>query len=473
MLIVLAAMAGGMGWGIRGQYGHQTGAMLAGLLVGLVLVLFLVPAWSAISGARVVACLTLGISLGGSMTYGQTVGLTHDAALIGNWDALRWGLLGLFIKGGTWIGLAGLFLGLALSDTRYRASELALLLMAAVFIRILGIQLLNEPYRPDEQLLPTLYFSDHWFWEPDTELKPRREVWGGLLLSLVALAAYARLIRRDRLALRLAAWGFLAGGVGFATGQSTQAFHAWNRELFQAAWIANVDPLINWWNMMEITFGSLAGAGLAAGVWLNRKLIAAKDNSLQPTLTKMQESLLVMLHVAVLITWSFGSCAELDSLAGMAFPMILIPLVATTAGRVWPFVFVLPVILIPIAGKTLRQLSIQSDIIPIGLGWGVLVILPLALAVAMAVFLIKAADRLNARIFARWTLLFVTWLYFMLNFAFFEFPWPWNDWTGRTPSAMIFFVCAIGLTLAALMPSAMMNTADDDAKTQENQADAT
>ena len=171
MLIVLAAMAGGMGWGIRGQYGHQTGAMLAGLLVGLVLVLFLVPAWSAISGARVVACLTLGISLGGSMTYGQTVGLTHDAALIGNWDALRWGLLGLFIKGGTWIGLAGLFLGLALSDTRYRASELALLLMVAVFIRILGIQLLNEPYRPDEQLLPTLYFSDHWFWEPGQEDK--------------------------------------------------------------------------------------------------------------------------------------------------------------------------------------------------------------------------------------------------------------------------------------------------------------
>ena len=30
-LVMLAtAMAGGMGWGIRGQYGHETGAMIAG-----------------------------------------------------------------------------------------------------------------------------------------------------------------------------------------------------------------------------------------------------------------------------------------------------------------------------------------------------------------------------------------------------------------------------------------------------------
>ncbi len=35
--LVFAAMAGGMGWGIRGQYGHETGAMIAGLLVALVL----------------------------------------------------------------------------------------------------------------------------------------------------------------------------------------------------------------------------------------------------------------------------------------------------------------------------------------------------------------------------------------------------------------------------------------------------
>ena len=35
--ILLTAMAGAMGWGIRGQYGHETGAMIAGVLVSLVL----------------------------------------------------------------------------------------------------------------------------------------------------------------------------------------------------------------------------------------------------------------------------------------------------------------------------------------------------------------------------------------------------------------------------------------------------
>ena len=37
-LVMLATgMAGGMGWGMRGQYGHETGAMIAGVLVSLCL----------------------------------------------------------------------------------------------------------------------------------------------------------------------------------------------------------------------------------------------------------------------------------------------------------------------------------------------------------------------------------------------------------------------------------------------------
>jgi hypothetical protein len=34
--ILLTTIAGAMGWGIRGQYGHETGAMIAGVLVSLV-----------------------------------------------------------------------------------------------------------------------------------------------------------------------------------------------------------------------------------------------------------------------------------------------------------------------------------------------------------------------------------------------------------------------------------------------------
>ena len=88
--VLLAALAGGMGWGIRGQYGHETGAMIAGLLVGLVLAFLFCARSVSLPAARAVAWCTVAIGFGGSMTYGQTIGLTHDAALIGNQAALCW-----------------------------------------------------------------------------------------------------------------------------------------------------------------------------------------------------------------------------------------------------------------------------------------------------------------------------------------------------------------------------------------------
>jgi hypothetical protein len=41
-------------------------------------------------------------------------------------------------------------------------------------------------------------------------------------------------------------------------------------------------------------------------------------------------------------------------------------------------------------------------------------------------------------------------MYFGLNFAFFGYPLPWREWTGRTPNAALFFIAAAGLTLTAL-----------------------
>jgi hypothetical protein len=49
--------------------------------------------------------------------------------------------------------------------------------------------------------LPALYFSDHWYWEPDKiDMKPRRECWGSLLTALSGLAVYSGWVRKDRLA---------------------------------------------------------------------------------------------------------------------------------------------------------------------------------------------------------------------------------------------------------------------------------
>ena len=85
----------------------ETGAMIAGALASLTLVMLFVPRASSLIAARAAAMMTVAIGIGGSMTYGQTVGLTHDSEVIGDWEALRWGLLGLFVKGAIWIGFAG------------------------------------------------------------------------------------------------------------------------------------------------------------------------------------------------------------------------------------------------------------------------------------------------------------------------------------------------------------------------------
>jgi hypothetical protein len=450
---LLAALAGAMGWGIRGQYGHETGAMIAGLLVSLGLVLCLAPHAALLPAARAVAMGTIAIGFGGSMTYGQTVGLTHDAPLVGNWEALRWGMLGLAIKGGLWIGFAGLFLGMGLGGKRYRSLEMLLILLAMLGLHWLGVRILNEPFDPSQRLLPRFYFSDSWFWEPnDPALKPRREVWGGLLFAFLGAWVWAGMLRRDPLARRLALWGALGGAIGFPLGQSLQAYHAWNRASFTTGFWAQLDPVMNWWNWMETTFGLTMGAFLGLGLWLRRRHIAllapeaAQDSALAPVL----EWGLLAVHVSLLLLGEFGSIGAIEALYDPGLVLGLIPMVAVASGRWWPFLLALPVTALPIAGKTIRELVYRQQAIDAVPGWLLYGVLPVGLVTLVAVrFAWQSGRAAEARSYLRASLLLATWLYFGLNYAFFRFPWPWEAWTSRTPNAQVFSLCALGLTVGA------------------------
>ena len=145
LALVLTAMAGGMGWGIRGQYGHETGAMIPGVLVGLTLTFLFCPNATSLQAARAAALCAVAFGFGGSMTYGQTVGLTHDHELVEvkHHGAYSWGMLGLFIKGGLSIGLAGGFLGMGLSGQKYRPLQMAILLFVMIGLLFLGIWFKN------------------------------------------------------------------------------------------------------------------------------------------------------------------------------------------------------------------------------------------------------------------------------------------------------------------------------------------
>ena len=456
--VIFAAMAGGMGWGIRGQYGHETGAMIAGLLVTLTLVVLLCPRGPSLPVVRAVAIGTVAMGFGGSMTYGQTIGLTHDGALTGNWDALRWGMLGLSIKGGIWIGFAGVFFGMGLGGVSYRPRQMLALMLAMLGAYYIGLSLLNGPFDPANERLPAVYFSDDWRWEPDGDLRPRPENWGGLLFALAAVITYVGAWRKDRLARNLGLWGLLGGVIGFPLGQSLQAFHAWNPEAFESGIWTRLDPNMNWWNMMEITFGATMGAALGLGLWLNRKKIQPEvDAEPMPVLV---EGLLLAVHVALLSAVAFMSVRAVDAVYDLGLIMGIIPMVALAGSRYWPYLMVLPVTLLPIAGKTLRQLGYREEAISLPVGWFVYFAVPLLIATGAAFWFLRRGRAGQTGLeFARGALVLSVWMYFLLNFAFFRFPWPWADWTGRTPSGIIFTVCAVALTGMVVVKSRQATSA--------------
>jgi len=446
-------MAGGLGWGIRGQYGHETGAMIAGLLISLVAVLLFYGSALPLDMVRVIGWATIAIGFGGCMTYAQTVGLTHDPALVGNGAALRWGLCGLAVKGGLWFGFFGIFLGMGLGGARYRPLELGALMIVLLGLFLVGVWCCNTPFEPAHKILPKIYFSADWRWRPEVaELKPRREVWGGLLFACAALIIYARWWRGDRLAWNLGLWAVLGGAVGFPLGQGLQAFHAWNRDFVLQGLGAAWDSRINWWNFMETTFGAVAGGMVGFGLWRNRRLIAVPRSSSAGSVMKaLLEWPLLAVHVALLMLAEFGDWPPVAFYTEFSLVLGLIPMVLIAGGKWSPFLLPLPITLLPVAGKTLRELCYKQPIFDPWLGWLFLLIIPVGLMGWGAVLWARQQDQGAAgKSRLPGVLLLATWCYFYLNFAFFRFPWPWSEWTYRTPNAVVFFLCSLGLSLAGI-----------------------
>jgi hypothetical protein len=304
-----------------------------------------------------------------------------------------------------------------------------------------------------------------------------------MLFALVGGWIYSGWIRGDRLARFLTLWGVLGGAIGFPLGQSLQAWHAWNREWFRTGPWAGIDPYLNWWNWMETTFGAVMGAFLGLGLWLHRRRIQlppasavakSSDSEIAPPaidatasvapsagpggfgtrLPLPAEHALLALHLGLLMLSEFGSVSAVDLLYDHGILMGLIPMVAVAGGVRWPFLLVLPVTLLPIAGKTARAVVYGQGAIDFLPGLLIYVALPILVTTVVAgAFAKRENESLAVATFAGPVLLLCTWVYFGLNFAFFQFPWPWADWTARTPNALAFTLCAAVLTFAAVTAS--------------------
>lgn len=210
-----------LGWGIRGQIGHERGAMLAGVL-GALAVLLVTPdrrkrlrfAWVCLGGG-------IGLAIGGSMSYGTVAGSLGKPGCALLCTSL------LLLKGAIWGALGGGGLGMALSDVRYRVRDALWLLPLAAIYLTAGA------------------------WHPDSEWSRYDNTWG-LLAAGVAFAAWLRFVKRDRAAFFAAAASAIGFGIGFPLGS------------WCCVYGERTGMPIDWWKVAEMTWG-LCG-GLSWGV---------------------------------------------------------------------------------------------------------------------------------------------------------------------------------------------------------------
>jgi hypothetical protein len=244
VFIAFPAVAMLLGWGLRGYIGGGPfGALIPGVYVALSLCLLL--GYSAEAAAMAALFGAVGIGYGGDMTYGQTLGFLRHP------QTVYWGLLGCLVKGGVWGLLGGAVLGVGLTRGQYKYRTLltALAIMLVAFYA--GIKLINEP--------KLIYFSDRFN-------DPRAESWAGLLFAAIAFLWYIRSrggIANGDIPLRFALWGALGGALGFAGGA-----------LFMVLGTHLPQKWIDWWKMMEFTFGLILGAALGLCAYLHRERLA-------------------------------------------------------------------------------------------------------------------------------------------------------------------------------------------------------
>jgi len=226
--VLLVTLVGGLGWEIRGSYGHEKGASFPGAAIALAICLVSGrPDWQQAS-LFVAAVTAAGIAFGGCMSYAKVAGYARSVSYMN----AAYGLGCLFVIGGLWGGAGGCLMGLILAGW----SPWALLLLGVgigiaqeishfLLIKVLGLRM----------------------------TPPRSENWGRSF-GVVAFLAIVCLVRHERAGLVGLTYGFMGWGFGFLVGMTVQLLGV------------RTGQQRNWWRCMETIIGLFGGAVLAVGM---------------------------------------------------------------------------------------------------------------------------------------------------------------------------------------------------------------
>ncbi|HMC90713.1 MAG TPA: hypothetical protein VKI17_14245, partial [Gemmataceae bacterium] len=314
-----------VGWGFRGDYGHEWGAMVPGALLGLSVCLTCGREdwWKR---ASLLAMLgAIGWAFGGKMSYAKITGYTAHTSF----PDVAYGYACLFVIGALWAGIGAAFVGLGV--TRSRSYFDAFAWPLAVIYVVWKCLDWNLLWIGGKWISGTAYLMQHWnsFWEhlvnsghapawfhyqamnhdtswvaataalvvasvfalimPRTRpacilililclfwwlglalfvgelgwrmTPPRSDNWAGVLGLYVGLFLYL-LGTRNWAALSLSLYGILAGGIGFAV---TDLLNMLGRAQWGPIGRYEVLHDLDYWKWMEQGFGLLMGFGVGLG----------------------------------------------------------------------------------------------------------------------------------------------------------------------------------------------------------------
>jgi len=295
-MVLLGGLSLSLGWGIRGNFGHEYGAAIPGALAAMAAVLMSGrPDWYpriayfAMFGA-------LGWSFGGSMSYMHVVAYTHS----GHSASVLYGFANLFVIGFLWAALGGAGTALpALLSSKHLS--LFFVPLVAIFIgwALQGIMMRLLSHTPSMQRHESrlywydtdwlaalvalaaaliviasrghfdmatsliLYLTIGWFASflllvNVLKLRmtpPRGDNWAGCLGLVIGLLVYCWRYSLGGVALATLVTGFI-GGIGFAFAQLLKLIYI------------KTGLQTNWHSVMEQTQGLFHGIGLAVAMGL-------------------------------------------------------------------------------------------------------------------------------------------------------------------------------------------------------------
>jgi hypothetical protein len=329
--VILSGLAMSVGWGFRGDYGHEAGAMVPGALLGLAICLASGrPDWWR-RASIMAMCGAIGWAFGGQMSYARITGYTASSSL----PDVAYGYACLFLIGGLWAGIGSGILALGVTQSRsylecfvgplvalwlvWFAMDLSGLTERLVrawylhdtdWVAALSALLVAGAYaitisrsRPACTLIISLAAG---WWAGYVILTallrlhmtpPRSDNWSGCVGLFVALVLYL-IYQKNRAALIVTLWGFLAGGVGFAVGDFVNM-------LGRAQWgpIGHFAALqgLDYWKWMEQLFGLIMGLGVGLAFLRN-----VRRRLLPPTEEQESRNLntVALLFLLLVMMWS-------------------------------------------------------------------------------------------------------------------------------------------------------------------------